>query len=100
MLRKNRNIRLSVSLVYLLMSIFASISEPDYTGCYVLNEVGVLKSNVGFFVFKANGRAPSGECNARQTFHTKKYRLKGGAQARQTRRGNEPHPQSNISIKN
>ena len=27
-----------------------------------------------FFVFKA-----SGECNARQTFHTKKYRLKGGA---------------------
>ena len=28
------------------------------------------------------------------------YRLKGGAQARQTRRGNEPRPQSNISIKN
>ena len=23
-----------------------------------------------FFVFKANGRAPSGECNARQTFQT------------------------------
>ena len=45
------------------------------------------------FVFKANGRAPSGECNARQTFHTI-YRLKGSAQARQTRRGNEPRPQS------
>ena len=28
------------------------------------------------------------------------YHLKGGAQARQTRRGNEPRPQSNISIKN
>ena len=47
MLRRNRNIRLSVILVHLLMSIFASILEPDYTGCYVLNEVGVLKSNVG-----------------------------------------------------
>ena len=47
MLRKNRNIRLSVSLVYLLMGIFTSNSEPDYTGCYALNEVGVPKSNVG-----------------------------------------------------
>ena len=28
------------------------------------------------------------------------YRLKGGAQARQTRQGNEPRPQSNISITN
>ena len=46
-----------------------------------------------FFVFKANGRAPSRECNARQTFHTI-YRLKGDAQARQTSRGNEPRPQS------
>ena len=29
------------------------------------------KRQVSFFVFKANGRAPSGECNARQTFHAK-----------------------------
>ena len=29
------------------------------------------KRQVSFFVFKANGRAPSGECNAHQTFHAK-----------------------------
>ena len=32
MLRKNRNIWLSTSLVYLLMSIYASASKPDYNG--------------------------------------------------------------------
>ena len=46
--RKSRNIRLSVSLVYWSMSIFAATLEPDYTGCCVLDEVGVLKSNAGF----------------------------------------------------
>ena len=42
MRRKNRNIRLSVFLVYLLMSICASASKPDYMGCCVWEEVGVL----------------------------------------------------------
>ena len=39
-------IRLSVSLVYLLKSIFISVSKVDYTGCFVSDKVGVLRSSV------------------------------------------------------
>ena len=40
------------------MNILASTSEPDYTGCCVLDEVGVLKSSVGIYQ-DFNGAAPN-----------------------------------------